>query len=125
MKNLIKFLRTFIIVFIIAIIYLAYKDGVLLDLKKALSVNETFNSNVEDSENNENTKDNIPTIIIEDEKVYLNGDLIENVSEISIKLKEMGDSRKVILKSSKAKLVTYNDVLEYLRDNQYVIIEEH
>lgn len=124
-STLLKFLKMLIILFIIAVIYLAFRDGRLFNMSKDINTNETFNDNIEQPDYIENELDDISKIIIEDDKVYLNGFIVNEILEVPIKLSEINDNRKVILKSKKAKLIVYNKLIEVLEDNNYVIIEEN
>lgn len=125
MKKL-KSIRRFFYILIIALVVILVYKGIpsLFDDDNKFSFNKKNSIEVNGDIQKENEYET-PTIVIEDSDIYLNGNLLENNKDLGEELNKISNNnKKVILNSEKAKLITYDFVIDILEQNEYVIIEE-
>jgi len=124
MKKLKSVRRLFYILIIALVVILVYKGIPSLFDDGKFSFNKKNSIEVNGDIQKENEYET-PTIVIEDSDIYVNGNLLNNNKDLGEELNEIcKTNKKVILNSEKAKLITYDYVIDILEQNEYVIIEE-
>jgi biopolymer transport protein ExbD len=127
--GLIRFLLRLIVLLIIIIVILVLfakfgADGTLRDAARGLPLVKDIVKTMDDPENNDNSDIKLIGISISEEKILINGE--ETVKDKIIeKIKELDpDAKKVVLNDSEAKHMIYQEVLELLKNEGYIVIEE-
>lgn len=125
MKKL-KSIRRLVYILIIALVVILVYKGIpsLFDDDNKFSFNKKNSVEVNGDIQKEDEYET-PTIVIEDSEIYLNGVLLKSNKDLGEELNKISNTnKKVILNSEKAKLITYDFVIDILEQNEYVIIEE-